>query len=60
GGRGRLVLIDGASHVFDAPNPLPLDAQPPEATCMLIDATLAFAAECLKPASRPADDPEVK
>ncbi|MEM8783703.1 MAG: hypothetical protein AAGE65_12730 [Planctomycetota bacterium] len=56
GGRGKLVLIDGASHVFDAPNPLPVDADPPAATETLIDETLAFAIECVTSASRPVDD----
>ncbi len=60
GGRGELSLIEGASHVFDASNPLALDAEPPAATSRLIEATLAFAAKVCRDASRPGDDAQVK
>ncbi|MEM9753170.1 MAG: hypothetical protein AAF916_07265 [Planctomycetota bacterium] len=60
GGRGRLVLIEGASHVFDAPNPLPLDAEPPTTTQTLIEETLAFASECVTAGSGSSDDAEVE
>ncbi len=55
GDRGRLVTIDGASHTFDAPNPLPADQPPPEATRRMIDETTAFAVERCRAAagSRP-------
>ncbi len=42
GGHAELVLIEGASHTFDAPNPLPIDADPPPATRQAIDATIDF------------------
>ncbi len=42
----RLELIEGASHTFDAPNPLPTDAVPPAATETLIEATITFASAC--------------
>ncbi|XAL99657.1 alpha/beta hydrolase [Phycisphaeraceae bacterium D3-23] len=44
----RLEIIDGASHVFDCPNPLPIDtpwAEVPAATRELIDLTVAYAVE---------------
>ena len=47
GDRGRLVVIDRASHTFDAPNPLPLDADPPPATRELIELTCRFAREAM-------------
>lgn len=44
----RLEVIDGASHTFDCPNPLPIDTpwdEVPQATRKLIDLTVAFAVE---------------
>ena len=44
----RLAIIDGASHTFDCPNPLPIDtpwAEVPAATRAMIDLTVAFAVE---------------
>lgn len=38
-----LHLIEGASHTFNAPNPLPLTATPPPATQEMIDTTCEFA-----------------
>ena len=43
GGRAELRLLPGASHTFNAPNPLPDGAPVPEATQRLIDATIGFA-----------------
>lgn len=44
----RLEIIEGASHTFDCPNPLPIDTpwdEVPAATRKLIDLTVAFAVE---------------
>ncbi len=44
----RLEIIEGASHTFDCPNPLPLDTPwdaVPAATRKLIDLTVSFAVE---------------
>lgn len=44
----RLEIIEGASHTFDCPNPLPIDTpwdEVPAATRELIDLTVAFAVE---------------
>lgn len=44
----RLEIIEGASHTFDCPNPLPIDTpwdEVPQATRKLIDLTVAFAVE---------------
>ena len=40
-------VIGGASHTFNAPNPLPLDADPPGETAKLIERCVAFANECV-------------
>ncbi len=42
----RFVLLPGATHTFNAPNPLPMDAQPPEQTRQLFDLVVGFAATC--------------
>lgn len=44
----RLAIIEGASHTFDCPNPLPIDTpweEVPAATRELIDLTVDFAVE---------------
>ena len=46
GERGRLMIIDAASHTFDAPNPLALDGPLPAATSRLINEACAFALHC--------------
>lgn len=46
--RVELNLIPGASHTFNAPNPLPLDQTPPVETQQMIDAACGFAARCCK------------
>ncbi len=46
--RAKLELIEGASHTFDATNPLPVDAEPPAATRRLIQEVGAFAERCSK------------
>ena len=46
GERGRLLIIDAASHTFDAPNPLAMDGPLPAATSRLIDETCTFALHC--------------
>lgn len=46
GPRAQLQMIEGASHTFDAPNPLPTTSKPPAATQQLIDLTCRFALEC--------------
>lgn len=43
GEKSQQKIINNASHTFNAPNPLPLDVQPPPQTRELIDTTLAFA-----------------
>ena len=45
GSRGRLHIIRGASHTFNAPNPMDPDAEPPEATKEMVDAVCEFALE---------------
>jgi alpha-beta hydrolase superfamily lysophospholipase len=45
GDTAQLQLIDGASHTFNAANPLPLDQTPPKATQQMIEAACAFALE---------------
>ncbi len=45
GNRGRLCIICGADHTFNAPNPMPLDAEPPEATREMVESVCAFALE---------------
>ncbi len=44
-GRAKLEIIPGASHTFDAPNPLPLDQEPPQATRRLIESVCRFASD---------------
>ena len=46
GSRATVELIEGASHTFDAPNPLAIDDQTPAATQRLIDLTCEFALQC--------------
>lgn len=41
--RAQLEIFHGASHVFNAPNPLPIGQPPPPATQQLIDQTITFA-----------------
>ena len=43
GERGRLMIIDAASHTFDAPNPLAMDGPLAAATSRLIAEACAFA-----------------
>ena len=45
----ELEVIGQASHTFDCPNPLPDDAEPPEATRRLIDRATAFAVDRCRP-----------
>ena len=33
--RARLVVVPGADHVFGAPNPMPIDTEPPAHTCQM-------------------------
>lgn len=47
--RARIVVIDDASHTFDAPNPLPTDAAVPSNTQQLIDVACEFALQCCPP-----------
>lgn len=49
GSRASLVVIEGASHTFNSPNPLPLDATPPPATTQLIIAAMRFACTHIHP-----------
>ncbi len=44
----RYLIIDSASHTFNAPNPLPLDQAPPPEAQQMIDAACGFAVECCK------------
>ena len=44
----RYLVIEGAGHTFNAPNPLPLDQPPPAETQQMIDAACGFAVECCK------------
>ena len=46
GERGQRMIIDAASHTFDAPNPLAIDAPLPAATARLIDEACSFALHC--------------
>lgn len=41
----RLLVIDGAGHTFNTPNPLPLDLTPPPETQQMIEAACGFALE---------------
>jgi len=41
----KVLLIERASHTYNAPNPLPLDQKPPKETQQMIDAACAFAVE---------------
>ncbi|MEX0777732.1 MAG: alpha/beta fold hydrolase [Phycisphaeraceae bacterium] len=43
GPRGQLEIISGASHTFDAPNPLPADTPLPAATRRMIELVCGFA-----------------
>ena len=43
GDRATLHIIPGASHVFDSPNPLSLEDEPPALTQRMIDLTCDFA-----------------
>jgi fermentation-respiration switch protein FrsA (DUF1100 family) len=45
GPAARELIVDGANHVFDTPNPLPPDAAPSAALRALLDASVAFARE---------------
>ena len=44
-----LHLIEGASHTFNAPNPLPLNQPPPTATQEMIDRSCEFALRACRP-----------
>jgi len=44
-------VIQGASHTFNAPNPLPLDTPLPPPTAELLDGTLDFARRCVQSAA---------
>ncbi len=44
-----LYLIEGASHTFNAPNPLPLDQAAPAATQEMIDETCEFTLPLCRP-----------
>jgi alpha-beta hydrolase superfamily lysophospholipase len=44
----QLHLIEGAGHTFNAPNPLPLDADVPQATREMIDTAIGFAMGCCR------------
>jgi alpha-beta hydrolase superfamily lysophospholipase len=46
--RARLVILPGASHTFDCPNPPPPADELPEATRSLIDTTIRFAAQAVQ------------
>lgn len=41
--RGQLRIIHGASHTFNAPNPMLADTEPPEETKQMVDAVCKFA-----------------
>lgn len=42
GGESRVVVIPGANHVFDTPNPMPVDGDPSPALQALLDETGRF------------------
>ena len=42
----ELEIIGGASHTYNCPNPLPPDAEPPDATTRMIDRVAGFAGDC--------------
>ncbi|MHC4989919.1 MAG: alpha/beta hydrolase [Planctomycetota bacterium] len=44
--RGRRLVIQGADHVFNTPNPFPLDATASPQLRQLIEAATGFAREC--------------
>lgn len=46
GDNSTLQLIDGASHTFNAPNPMPTDQPPPAETRAMLDAAVGFAVRC--------------
>ena len=46
GEKATLSVIEGASHTFNAPNPLPLNETPPQETQRLVDLTCDFALQC--------------
>ncbi|MEX2671636.1 MAG: alpha/beta fold hydrolase [Phycisphaeraceae bacterium] len=46
GERATLEIIDGASHTFNCPNPLPTNEAPPRATEQLAALSCAFAVQC--------------
>jgi len=48
GPRASTLIIPGASHTYNAPNPLPRDAAPPPATARMIDAACDFAVRCCR------------
>jgi pimeloyl-ACP methyl ester carboxylesterase len=52
GERARVEIIAGASHTFNAPNPLGLEDAPPSATKRMMDLTVDFALWC---AAAPSD-----
>lgn len=45
--RHRLVLIEGGDHVFNTPNPFPLNGAPPPQLQAYVEALLAFCDEAL-------------
>ena len=49
GHTAQSVLIDGANHVFNAPNPMPADAEPSEPLAQLLRHMTAFVDEVARP-----------
>ncbi|MCC6271413.1 MAG: alpha/beta fold hydrolase [Microbacteriaceae bacterium] len=48
GPKASVLILPGASHTFNAPNPLPHGIAPPPATAQMIDAVCAFAARACR------------
>jgi alpha-beta hydrolase superfamily lysophospholipase len=55
GAPGTEVLVAGADHVFNTPNPMPADAAPGDALRALTDAMLPFAREACRAGATAAD-----
>lgn len=47
GKRGRLNLMNGAGHTYDAPNPLPADMELSKATAEMFECVIGFTRECV-------------
>jgi len=45
-GHAELTVFDGGNHVFNAPNPLPLEDDPPPLTTKFMERVVAFAGDC--------------